>query len=511
MSFFGSSDSPPPNSLHAMTTPPSLRDLYVDPAAAWAFNVPTPPAPPTTSSPASDPSYQWSARPARNSIFDLSPSLDFTEPSGIDLGQLAKTVVASAVLQYTSTAIANPWEVGKLLLQVQWVPRDAGEPEPTNNVDPNDNEDALSDGSNEDIYFVDPNATPTVRHSAPKPTDEQGYVLRHSVMEEGTRPEYIIPVGSANGVWGMIKRIGRFRGEGWLALWKGSVIIRNTQNPFFSSVLIGLLTSCVTEVISSTIQPIFHNILQSIFFSSLPPFHQPPIFLPVASHLLTGFLLSPLDLVRTRLMVQSYNKRYRTYSGPLDTLSKILRDEGGFKGIYLHPHLLIPTLIDNTLRPLASLALPGILASLVGANINEEANPIAWGLAELGGSCLGLLITLPFETVRRRLQVQVRGTARPIKGCIELRPTPYNGIVDALWHILIEERSDLPIGPKRQGHKDGEEPSDQVEDEYESWLKNTGIGQLYRGFGMRLGASVIVFLLTVLTGGQERDSGWAEI
>jgi fusion and transport protein UGO1 len=23
-----------------------------------------------------------------------------------------------------------PWEVGKMLLQVQWVPRDAGEPEP---------------------------------------------------------------------------------------------------------------------------------------------------------------------------------------------------------------------------------------------------------------------------------------------------------------------------------------------------------------------------------------------
>ena len=24
-----------------------------------------------------------------------------------------------------------PWEVGRLLLQVQWVPRDAGEPEPS--------------------------------------------------------------------------------------------------------------------------------------------------------------------------------------------------------------------------------------------------------------------------------------------------------------------------------------------------------------------------------------------
>ncbi len=55
----------------------------------------------------------------------------------------------------------------------------------------------------------------------PAQVDEHGYVIRRSVLEEGTRPEYIIPVGSANGVWGMIKRVGRFRGEGWLALWKG--------------------------------------------------------------------------------------------------------------------------------------------------------------------------------------------------------------------------------------------------------------------------------------------------
>lgn len=352
---------------------------------------------------------------------------------------------------------------------------------------------------------MDPHATPTVKHPAPKPTDEQGYVIRRSVMEEGTRPEYIIPVGSANGVWSMIKRVGRFRCEGWFALWKGA-LLSLALNLTRAKYPAGLLTSCVTEVISSTTQPIFHNILQSLFFPALSPFHQPPIFLPVASHLLTGLLLAPIDLVRTRLMVQSYNKRYRTYSGPFDALSKILRDEGGFKGIYLHPHLLLPAIIDNTLRPLVSLALPRILASLVGANINEETNPIVWGLAELGGSCLGLLITLPFETIRRRLQVQARGTAKPIKGCVELRPTPYNGIVDAFWHILTEERSDLPITPRRR-HNDGTERKD----EPESWLKNTGIGQLYRGLGMRLGASVIVFLLAVFSGGQERDGGWAEI
>jgi fusion and transport protein UGO1 len=41
------------------------------------------------------------------------------------LGLLLKTLIASAVLGYTTTAIAMPWEVGKCLLQVQWVPRDA--------------------------------------------------------------------------------------------------------------------------------------------------------------------------------------------------------------------------------------------------------------------------------------------------------------------------------------------------------------------------------------------------
>ncbi len=69
------------------------------------------------------PSYTFSSRPAQNSIFELSPTL--AEPGGLDLGLLLKTLIASAVLGYTTTAIAMPWEVGKCLLQVQWIPRDA--------------------------------------------------------------------------------------------------------------------------------------------------------------------------------------------------------------------------------------------------------------------------------------------------------------------------------------------------------------------------------------------------
>jgi fusion and transport protein UGO1 len=479
-----------------MSSPASLRDLYNPPSSAWSF-LPAPKNPVASSSTptasADTPTYQWSTRPTRNSIFELSPALDLSEPAGINVALLARSLVAAAVLEYTSTAIAMPWEVAKLLLQVQWVPRDAGEPDPEPLELIEETEDAdLSDSSNDDSYFADPhNATPA-RYPAPRMADEQGYVIRRSVLEEGTRPEYIIPVGSADGVWGMIKRVGRFRGEGWLALWKG------------------LLTSCVLDMLSSNLQPLVQSTLQSLFFPTLSQFQQPPLLLPVASHLITGLFLSPLDLIRTRLIVQSFLPRHRTYSGPTDALGQILRTEGGLRGIYFHPHLFIPTLLDNTLRPLLSLAFPALLAARM--HISEDANPAAWALAEFAGSCASLLITLPIETVRRRLQVQVRGTARPLKACVELRRAPYNGVVDAMWRILSEERSDLPVAPrrKRRPSKEGEEQPADPEAE-EGWLRNTGLGQLYRGLSLRLGAGLIVFLLAVVSGGEERDSGWAEI
>lgn len=105
---------------------PSLRDMYTPPVNSWSF---VPPQINSSSSPSPLPngpstSYQWSTRPPPNSIFELSPSLSLTEPQGIDVRLLLKTLVASAFLQYTSTALAMPLEVGKLLLQVQWVPRD---------------------------------------------------------------------------------------------------------------------------------------------------------------------------------------------------------------------------------------------------------------------------------------------------------------------------------------------------------------------------------------------------
>ena len=336
-------------------------------------------------------------------------------------------------------------------------------------------------------------------------------------MEESTRPDYVIPIGSVDGVWAMMKKLGQFRGEGWLALWKGPCsghathlnVILKWRLPLLRK---GLLTECITEMLSSTMQPVIHNALQSVFAPTLVPLYIFPgtstsLVIPVASHLITGFILSPLDLVRTRLIVQSFNPQYRTYTGPIDALRKIIQDEGGIWGLYLHPHLLIPTILDNTIRPLISLGLPPLLARWLfpGTPVSMESSPVAWGVVEFASSCIGLLATLPFETVRRRLEVQVRGRAQPLKTCVEKRPIPYNGVVDALWHILTEERSDLPV-KRRRGKEKGKEREGE---EVGAW-RRTGLGQLYRGLGVRLGAGAIVFVLGAITGGGG-EAGWAEL
>ncbi|TFK93536.1 mitochondrial carrier [Polyporus arcularius HHB13444] len=500
----------------AAPAPASLRDLYISPSNTWSFVPPSlaqdtsntssiPPAPgPSTLN-------TWSTRTsAPNPLFELSSLTD--DDSGLDITSLAKELLAAALLQYATSAIAQPWEVGKTLLQVQWVPRDPRDLLPEAGVEVVEDEEELSDASsieNDDSYFADPSTERPPR--PPRQADEEGYIVRHSVLDEGTQPEYVIPVGSADGTWGMIKRVGRFKSEGWLALWKG------------------LLTSAVTNALSGALQPVIYSLLQSIFSPLTPSFAHPfgttSVLLPVASQVLTGFLLSPLDLVRTRLMVQSSVPRHRTYSGPIDAFRQILAQEGGLRGVYLHPHLLIPTLFDCTLRALVPLTLPGLVATYVGlgSNLSPEATPIQWQVAELLGTVAGALVYIPFETVRRRLQVQTRGTARPLKACVELRPAPYNGMVDAFWHILTEERSDLPLKQhnkrrRRRSSVKGKERAHAhveeqvvVEEESDSWLRHSGIGQLYRGLSMRVGAGLVVFVLALMSGSDEADAGWAEL
>lgn len=305
-----------------------------------------------------------------------------------------------------------------------------------------------------------------------------------------------------------MKSIARWPGEGFMSLWKGQ------------------LTSFVTDTLGGMLQPFLLSILTSAFAApsslpSLPLVHSPhpivPLCIHVASHLLTGFALSPLELIRTRLVVQSRQKSHRKYQGPVDALYKILAEEGGWKGIYLNSNLIIPAILDHLFRPLLHLGTPLLLERILG--ISPAESPALYALGEFTFGLASLGITMPIETVRKRLQVQYRGTSRRLKlrTCVETRPQPYYGVIDAAYRIISEETASLPKAltrkaklQRQRSYSSGSQAPDSATG-LQGYSRFGGLQQLYRGFGMASTAQGVVLLLTLIGGKESAVGGWAEV
>lgn len=293
--------------------------------------------------------------------------------------------------------------------------------------------------------------------------------------------------------------------------------------------------------------------------SRIPTSH---LLLSLTSHVLTGVLLSPLDLVRTRLIVQSSHPSHKTYTGPINALRTIIETEGGIRTLYTHPSLLVPAILDNSVRPFLTLSTPIFLHRY--ARIEEDTHPMTYAMASAACASAVMLVTLPIETVRRRMQVQARPTTATaavsgtggLQACVELSPATYRGVFDTMWRIVREERSSPrrrkrivtrarrassvsgsggPAGrrsstasasAKAKGKQRAgdfaaeggavfiEEGDDESMLEEDSWFASTGIAQLYRGFSMGLTANAVVFALSAFagfTGDDSSSSGWTEL
>ncbi|PWN23953.1 mitochondrial carrier [Microstroma glucosiphilum] len=624
---------------------------------------------------------------------------DLGGPDISGLSEWTKASVLALALQYSSTCMAMPFEVGKLLLQVQWVPKDevyenlareaalqgqSGRRLPAargksrssdpfrdeaaiddeddeddfdsqdmapeleewrrasdaNHLDSDqedeDEEDAeLSSPSDVEAYFRDVSGSSRPRATSGKQrrggkapaTDASGYLMRRSLRdgESGARPEFVMPIVVRGGVWEMMKAVARGK-EGWPGLWKGT----------FTSFLYDLLASGIQPVVSAFISATF--IRNSLSTLPLPyvPHPKRTLALLVSSHLVTHLILSPIDLIRTRLIVQSTLTRHRKYSGPWDALRKIRAEEGGWSTMYGHPHLIFPALLDLTIRPFLNLASPLLIERFI--RVEPTSSPVSYAFAELCINTASLLLSLPFETVRRRLQIQRRasknkgllstagggaaapstptkksagagaagnsassssssasagapstftnmlrsgaglsssstgvgtstssiglGPTRGLRSCVETRPRPYTGVVEAIYRILTEETSQIPqplsrLEEKHAQHhdhksdrapkgKEGARPQPQHRQHARTRAQDVpsgtapatpehsllrseilapqtplyatlgGVKSLYRGFTMAAGANLVVFFLTVVTGervssGPGAGGGWAEI
>lgn len=269
------------------------------------------------------------------------------------------------------------------------------------------------------------------------------------------------------------------------------------------------------------------NDMFGLYDDTIPLLHldnvTPNISTIVVSHLVIGWLLSPLEIIRTRLIVQSSSPLCSKYKGPIHAFRTMLHEEGGLRGIYLTSKNLFPTLLYHTITPLLSCSTPLIIARLL--HISPADSPILYGAAEFTLSTLGLLVMLPIETIRKRLHCQINNG--DFKSTVALRPAPYRGFFDALYKIMKEEgtrnkrsassSSFNKVDSKKLNHSSDESDSDDdlflntankkrasTQQQQDATTKTVssawGIRGLYRGFTMQLMANVMVLVFHTMNG-----------
>lgn len=381
--------------------------------------------------------------------------------------------------EYFTTALGMPFEVGKTLLQVEWKPKEGVAP-----VEVFEDDDEDDDEEEEDLEEIEGEGDSYASGRRPRrrntshpldeinnPEDADAYFsdvisggigsrtfipglgtdegegteddLMQQVDQDGYLPEIpqsyrirtdVSPSGSS-GVWGMMRRVRRTPSEGLPGLWKGQLlttvhsILTNNLQPIVHEVLIFALPTSVADF----------DINTDLDFPLVAhPYPTLPLGLHVGAHLITHLFLSPLELLRTRMIVQPSTSP-ASLSSP-SMLKQIVAKEGGVKGLFFSPQLLIPAVLEHTLRPLFTLSIPLFIERKL--QITPDASPITYSMLDLGLGLASLLIILPIETARKRLQLQVRsssGSATIKPSIIRLRDRPYVGVVDAIWRIVTEE------------------------------------------------------------------------
>ena len=261
-----------------------------------------------------------------------------------------------------------------------------------------------------------------------------------------------------NGVWGMIRRLRQTPSEGLPALWKSQIV----------STLHSMLTNLLQPQVHASLialSPSLATLNPDVPLTALP---SPgiPLALGITSHLLTHLLLSPMEIIRTRMIVLPLS--HSSTPSSVGLFRELIDDEGGFSSLYFSSGLFIPTVLEHTIRPLLTLSIPLLLERQLG--ISPELSPITYSMCDLGLGLASLVVLLPIETVRKRLQLQRRGAAREkgkkMKSIVKVREREYVGVVEAIWRIVTEE-----TGVRRKRHMT----------ERDEGGVFAGVRQLYRG------------------------------
>ncbi|TPX31553.1 hypothetical protein SmJEL517_g05146 [Synchytrium microbalum] len=394
-------------------------------------------------------------------------------------------LVNYAFSKFLVLSIGSPVEVGTILQLVQFNPRFArhvqtrGDDVKLESLD--DDDEGADDTSSETDSHVNDSLYPTSSSQQPPPieggaVDSVGYLTRVTFdNDDPTRPPYELESLDSSFFGLLYELIGL---EGLQALWKG------------------VSTEWVRDILNVLIQPTIEGALNDYFDivdEGIPLMHSdnpwPSLATTIGSHVFTGWMLSPFELVKTRLVVQTTNPFHRKYKGFLHCISTVSNEEG-LSAFYGGPSLL-PTLLYYTLEPIFADAHHFIIYRVIG--ISMESSPLLYALADLGLTTLNLGITLPLETVRRRLFAQQSrikrrtSSTREFVTCVRRSSIPYTSMWNVLYRIVTEEGTVVPQKTRKNGSRSSnskQRNGGPSTGEEQSRL-DLHISALYRGFWLR--------------------------
>ncbi|ORX57332.1 mitochondrial carrier [Piromyces finnis] len=441
----------------------------------------------------------------------IAPST-MVDPSEMINVLTTNEILAIGFVKYITTGFLSPFEVSRILQQLQYVPSldYLKKNDDINDINENKSYEQTNKGEeSEDSFDSEVDIKKYCNEAALQPSkaqyssyvslsDTNGYIIRTNSANDPLRPSYQLGLLEGS-TMSTIQKIVNHKNEGFFSLWKGH------------------FSNWIYEMLHVLIQPSIEGIINRTFnlYDETLPLIQMDKVLPnltslVVSYTITGFILSPIELVRIRMIAQTSNPYYKKYKNSWNCIKTIVKEEG-LSSVYFG-YNLVPTLLYHSVIPLLKNSNRLIIERLLGISANQ--NPGKYALCELGLSSLELLISFPIETVRRRLQCQINpkimNHSTNYSTKVTIRRIPYKGMIDCIKSIINEEGGESSKKSKKNNINDDETANEEVYQHqknkkiskyYQKLNKNVKkVKVLYRGMDLMFWTNVVILGFNILNG-----------
>ncbi|KAJ3223620.1 hypothetical protein HK099_000912 [Clydaea vesicula] len=224
-------------------------------------------------------------------------------------------------------------------------------------------------------------------------------------------------------------------------VWRNIRTIVESEFDGTTSLLKGHVTDSVYNIAFQGLRPVLENTLNEFLdiFDDYNPSTN------IISHMIVGGLLSPLELVKTRIIVESSLSTRKTYYNCIHAISSIPSEENSFFFVLFSPRLLIPALVVNAINPLVTYFSNNLFEAEL--DITSTYTPFLYKIASIIAIGIKVAITTPIDMARKRLMIQkinktnnqIENTLLIKETCVQVSPVYYNGIFDCIKKVIFEE------------------------------------------------------------------------